>query len=189
MGKRCTSARYRCAAGCASRGLPIAECPSDGADNSVDVGSQRVQLDPSTLDRRPALRNYDGKPVVLGIRPEDLEDAEIATTAAPERRIKGRVRLIEALGSELMVHLELDGARRVDSGDPDAPQELSTTGVANAVVTPALFERDRLVITQSSALAITGRLQNVEGVIHIMAEAFTPLTLAEIPEGASHDFR
>ena len=63
------------------------------------------------------------------------------------------------------------------------------TGVANAVVMPALFEQHRLVITQSSALAITGRLQNQSGVIHIKAEKFEPLTLEELPVGASHDFR
>lgn len=63
------------------------------------------------------------------------------------------------------------------------------TGVSNAVVTPPFFEQHRLVITQSPALAITGRLQNQEGVIHIKAEHVAPLRDAAVPEGASHDFR
>jgi multiple sugar transport system ATP-binding protein len=42
------------------------------------------------------------------------------------------VRLVEALGSELMVHVALD-ARTVDSGDPDAPEELRTVGTANGI--------------------------------------------------------
>ncbi len=63
------------------------------------------------------------------------------------------------------------------------------TGVANVVVTPQLFESHRLVITQSHALAITGRLQNQDGVIHVKAERFAPLTPAELPASASHDFR
>jgi hypothetical protein len=37
-------------------------------------------------------------------RPEDFEDAAIATDAPAERRIKGDVKLVEALGSDLMVH-------------------------------------------------------------------------------------
>jgi error-prone DNA polymerase len=63
------------------------------------------------------------------------------------------------------------------------------TGVANAVVHPDLFEKHRLIITQPSGLSITGRLQNQSGVIHIKAEKFAPLELAELPAGASHDFR
>ena len=59
-----------------------------------------------------------------GIRPEDFEDAAVATNAPADRRLKATVRLVEALGSELMVHLELDDAKRVNSGDPDAPEEL-----------------------------------------------------------------
>ena len=47
--------------------------------------------------------------------------------------MKAKVRLVEALGSELMVHFELDDAKRVNSGDPDAPEELLGEGVANAV--------------------------------------------------------
>ena len=56
-----------------------------------------------------------------------------STDAPPDRRLKATVRLVEALGSELMVHLEIDDAKRVNSGDPDAPEELVGEGIANAV--------------------------------------------------------
>jgi error-prone DNA polymerase len=62
------------------------------------------------------------------------------------------------------------------------------TGVANAIVRPDLFERLRLVITQESALAITGKLQSHQGVIHIKAEQIRALARAELPVEASHDF-
>jgi multiple sugar transport system ATP-binding protein len=104
----------------------------DGQD-SVQIGSQRVALAPESLQARPALRQYNGQRVVVGIRPEDFEDAAVATAAPADRRMKATVRLVEALGSELMVHLELDDAKRVNSGDPDAPEELAGEGVANAV--------------------------------------------------------
>ena len=77
--------------------------------------------------------SYNGQHIVVGIRPEDFEDAAVATDAPPDRRMKATVRLVEALGSELMVHFELDDAKRVNSGDPDAPEELVGAGVANAV--------------------------------------------------------
>jgi error-prone DNA polymerase len=62
------------------------------------------------------------------------------------------------------------------------------TGIANAVVRPALFEQFRLLITQESALVIRGRLQSHQGVIHIKAEQVNPLARAELPVEASHDF-
>jgi multiple sugar transport system ATP-binding protein len=102
-------------------------------ENSVQIGPQRVSLPPECLSRQPALQNYSGQRVVVGIRPEDFEDSAIATDAPADRRVKAKVRLVEALGSELMVHMELDDAKRVNSGDPDAPEELLGEGVANAV--------------------------------------------------------
>jgi multiple sugar transport system ATP-binding protein len=102
-------------------------------DKRVQIGSQDVALAPETLEKHPALRNYDGQRVVVGIRPEDFEDATIVTDAPPDRRLKATVRLVEALGSELMVHVEIDGAIPVNSGDPDSPQELVGGGIANAV--------------------------------------------------------
>jgi multiple sugar transport system ATP-binding protein len=43
------------------------------------IGEQRLTLAPEALELHPALRRYVGRKVVLGIRPEDLEDANIAT--------------------------------------------------------------------------------------------------------------
>jgi multiple sugar transport system ATP-binding protein len=48
------------------------------------------------------------------------------------QRITSKVTLIEALGSEIMVHFRLD-APTVDSGDPDAIEEASGLDAANAV--------------------------------------------------------
>jgi error-prone DNA polymerase len=63
------------------------------------------------------------------------------------------------------------------------------TGVANAIVTPQLYEKCRLVIGEESFLAIEGVVQNVERVIHVKAEQVTPLTVGELAAPASHDFR
>jgi len=103
----------------------------DGDAGSVKIGSQHLAVAPEALAKRPGLRAFDGKHVVVGIRPEDFEDA--AVESGPEdRRLKAQVRLVEALGSELMVHFAID-ATKVNSGDPDAPEETVGEGVANAV--------------------------------------------------------
>jgi multiple sugar transport system ATP-binding protein len=53
-----------------------------------------------------ALAASVGRDVVLGIRPEALEDAALADPALP--RLKGRVELREALGPEILVHFAVE---------------------------------------------------------------------------------
>jgi multiple sugar transport system ATP-binding protein len=120
-------------------------------EKSVEIGSQRVALAPEALEKHPALQSYDGQRVVVGIRPEDLEDVAVHTDAPPDRRVKATVRLVEALGSELMVHLEID-AKRVNSGDPDAPQDLLGEGVANAVA--RFSPRSRVRVDQDVEISV-----------------------------------
>jgi multiple sugar transport system ATP-binding protein len=74
------------------------------------VGDQRMALDDETLEKHPALRSYIGRTVILGIRPENLEDVELAPDWAKDSVLHGNVLLREALGSELMVHFTLDKA-------------------------------------------------------------------------------
>ncbi|MBX7123647.1 MAG: error-prone DNA polymerase [Opitutaceae bacterium] len=62
------------------------------------------------------------------------------------------------------------------------------SGVANAIVSSALFERERLVITQNPALIVEGRIQQRQGVIHVKAETVQALHCDDLPEQASHDF-
>jgi multiple sugar transport system ATP-binding protein len=73
---------------------------------AVVFGEQRVDLGEGCLRKRPGLGNYEGRKVIVGIRPEDLEDASVED-APPERRIRGKVVLREALGAEIMVHFTL----------------------------------------------------------------------------------
>jgi multiple sugar transport system ATP-binding protein len=72
------------------------------------VGDQTVALGGETLEQRPALRGYEGRQVVLGIRPEDLEDAALESDAPADRTLEGRLELREALGSEIMAHFTID---------------------------------------------------------------------------------
>ena len=71
------------------------------------AGDQHLSLDDQTLAAKPALMRYKGRKIVLGIRPEDLEDAALAKDIPADRRLRGEVRLREALGSEVMVHFTI----------------------------------------------------------------------------------
>jgi error-prone DNA polymerase len=61
------------------------------------------------------------------------------------------------------------------------------TGIANVIVTPDLYERDRMVVTHSKFILAEGRLQNQDGVIHVRATHLWTLNDLSL-EVRSHDF-
>jgi multiple sugar transport system ATP-binding protein len=75
---------------------------------AANFGNQKLALEDQALSDHPGLREFEGRKVIVGIRPEDLEDASQARDSAPNRRLRGRVELREALGSEIMVHMSVD---------------------------------------------------------------------------------
>jgi multiple sugar transport system ATP-binding protein len=80
----------------------------DDGSLAVEIGSQRLALDAAALDQRPGLRAYEGKPVILGLRPEHVEDAALVSDAPADRRLQGTVELTEALGAEIVLHISID---------------------------------------------------------------------------------
>jgi error-prone DNA polymerase len=63
------------------------------------------------------------------------------------------------------------------------------TGVSNAIVTPDLFERMRLLITEEPFLLIEGVVQNTDNVVLIKAQQIRPLAHEQLVGSESHDFR
>ena len=75
---------------------------------AVHVAGFDLPIPEELLARRPALRGFVDRPVVMGVRPEDMEDASLVSDAPPERRITAVIELREALGSDVVVHFGLD---------------------------------------------------------------------------------
>ena len=99
----------------------------------LSLGSQEMTLPASVLGAVPELRGYAGQPVVLGIRPEDLgsvrTDQGDGTGATCE--LDGRADLIEALGSEQLIHFSTD-ARAVEvEGAHDTDAQGLSKGTIN----------------------------------------------------------
>jgi multiple sugar transport system ATP-binding protein len=72
------------------------------------LGGQSLTLGEEVVKSRPALEKYAGRKVILGIRPESLEDARLEPEIPDDRQIKGVVVLREPLGSEIVAHFEVD---------------------------------------------------------------------------------
>ncbi len=73
----------------------------------VSLGDQELAVPGEVVRRRPALAGYAGRKLALGIRPEHLEDASVARNGGA--RLRGRVLITEALGSEILAHVEMNG--------------------------------------------------------------------------------
>jgi multiple sugar transport system ATP-binding protein len=76
----------------------------------VSFAGQRLRLEPATLDAHPGLVSHDGREVVVGIRPEDMEDAAVLHEANPDRRLSVVCDIREDMGSEVYVHFNLASA-------------------------------------------------------------------------------
>jgi multiple sugar transport system ATP-binding protein len=105
---------------------------------SVNIGVETLALDDALLADRQALREYEGRKVIVGIRPEHLEDAGLVPDAPTDRRLRGPVQLREALGSDIMVHFTIDA-------------------------TPALTEDVRELAMDVDAAAVQGLEETLEG--------------------------
>ncbi|TML59872.1 MAG: sn-glycerol-3-phosphate ABC transporter ATP-binding protein UgpC [Actinobacteria bacterium] len=72
---------------------------------AVRIGDQELPVPEDVVRRRPALSGYAGRKLALGIRPEHLEDGILSRNGGA--RLKGRVLITEALGSEILAHVEV----------------------------------------------------------------------------------
>ena len=79
----------------------------DGGVLSVKLGDQTLRLPDSVVAARPALKGFAGSEVVVGLRPEDIEDAVIASDSPVDQRLTTTTSLVEALGSEIIVHFPM----------------------------------------------------------------------------------
>jgi multiple sugar transport system ATP-binding protein len=79
---------------------------------TVTFGEHRLTVPESVAARRPALKDYDGRRVALGIRPEDMEDAEIVGGVDPRGHdgatLVSVADLVESMGADVMVHFPVD---------------------------------------------------------------------------------
>lgn len=99
---------------------------------TLTLGSNSLEIPQRIFENRPSLNGASNRQVIVGIRPEHLNDAAIRPSSA---EIAAPVTLVEALGSEAIVHLNID-APWVDAGDPDAVADIGNKKAAVARFSP-----------------------------------------------------
>jgi multiple sugar transport system ATP-binding protein len=93
-----------------SPAMNVLRATPEAKDGRVVLRSGSIEL-PVGSRLKAALEEHTGGEVVLGIRPEDLEDVAVAGPNRP--RISGVVSLREPLGAEIVVHIEVEAPAAV----------------------------------------------------------------------------
>jgi multiple sugar transport system ATP-binding protein len=86
----------------------------DGDGLAATVGDTQVRLNGTS----PALAAYADRDVLLGIRPEDFEDAAFVSERDARQSLRGIVRLVEQMGSETIVHFDTPDAPEASGEEP-----------------------------------------------------------------------
>jgi multiple sugar transport system ATP-binding protein len=151
-----------------SPAMNMLEAGLEGTDGQLHatIGDQRIALDAELLSRRPALHAFAGRRVIVGIRPEDLEDATLAPDVPTDRRLRGRVELREALGSEVLAHVTIHARQALtedvrelaaDVEGAEAGRELADREGEEATIVASFGPRSRVREDETAEIAVDTR--------------------------------
>jgi multiple sugar transport system ATP-binding protein len=133
---------------------------------AVEFGGHRLTVDEQAARNRSGLKDYVGRTVMLGIRPEDFEDAGLEPDTPPDRRVQVTADLTEPLGSEVLVYFGTEATKVVssaaaaDAGE-DAEVQLGgdEEGEPSTHLVARVSPRTRIVVGNEIELAVdTSRL-------------------------------
>ena len=146
--------------GSPSMNILEARVEREGDGVAFAVGDTRLTPGAGFLERRPAVREYVDKPVVLGIRPESLEDAALVSDDPADRRLSGTVELREALGSEIVAHVRVPGA--VAAYTEDVAELAKDVGVEPGPRGDRSAERGAAIVGRLGARSQTTEGEHIE---------------------------
>ena len=84
-----------------------AKVVSNGTDVSLTFGSHSIKV-PEAKAKALISNGYDGKTVVLGIRPEDIKDEEVFINTSPDSVVSVTIKVYEMLGAEVFLYFSID---------------------------------------------------------------------------------
>jgi error-prone DNA polymerase len=156
----------------------------------------------SRVDRLPGLESATVAPTLPGMEPIEVAVADlwatgVAPTGHPTQFLRERLDEMGVVTAERLA--TIDATKVWVAGVVTHRQRPATaqgttfmnledeTGLINIVVSVGCWKRFRPVARGAAALLVRGRLERVEGVVNIVAEHMTPLTVA--PGMSSRNFR
>ena len=155
--------------GSPSINLLHAELQQEDGRLFVSFADYKLAVDDQVARNRSALADYIGRTVMIGIRPEDFEDAALEPDTPADRRISATADLTEPLGSEVLVYFSVEAtgvissAVTADAAEGDADLYFGGgNGDAPEVVTRVVARvspRTRIAVGSKIELAVnTSRL-------------------------------
>ena len=92
----------------------------DATSGRLWLGPNELAIPGSVVAEKKALAGFSGE-IIVGIRPEDLEDGALLPDHPPDQRLRAPIVLTESLGSDLMAHFRVAAptARVINEADPD----------------------------------------------------------------------
>ena len=94
-----------------------ATCKVKGNKVVLQAGPAEIEL-PEAKAKKLIAGGYDGKTVVLGIRPEDVHDDPEYLAKHQNTIIEATIRVYEMLGAEVYLHFDYEGATMTARVDP-----------------------------------------------------------------------
>jgi multiple sugar transport system ATP-binding protein len=137
-----------------SPAINLVEARLEQADGRyrVSFGEHRLTIDDDLTRNRPALKDYVGRSVILGIRPEDFEDASLESAVPDDRRMHVQVDLTEPLGADVLLYFGSAATGVV-------PSQTNGDGFGVARMCARVNPRTRIEVGRPADLAVdTGRL-------------------------------
>jgi multiple sugar transport system ATP-binding protein len=171
--------------GSPSMNMLDATVESSNGGLAAQIGDQKLSLGPETLQNHPALTAYKGQQVIIGIRPEDLEDAALETGAPPDRQLHGRLELREALGSEIMAHFAIKGAHAETDETRELAKDVGAEGTEQAI---GVAEDEAIIVGRFGARSRIKEGDDVSAVVDTRALHFfdpqSGIGIYDSPKGA-----
>ena len=88
-----------------------------GGDVTLTVGNQVLKV-PASKKQTLIDGGYDGKTVVLGIRPENIHDEETFIASNPDSVIRSNIKVYELLGAEVYLYFDVEGTQMTARVNP-----------------------------------------------------------------------
>jgi multiple sugar transport system ATP-binding protein len=108
--------------------MVVVELESEDGGFAVQIGESRIAFGQAVAAAHVGLGDRVGGRVVVGIRPEDLEDAAVAGAAKDRPKLSAAVDIREDMGSEVFLHFGVEA-------EPVRSQELAEAVGAEALET------------------------------------------------------